>query len=368
MPKRVLFYFSQNDIGGHTKFVLNLAKVLKHKEIDCVAYVPWLTHFYYTNNIRKKPERFRIIFWSRYFASQIKDEMLKRRFKWRGSMLNIVDLKVKRFLSKPSLSYINSFDIVITSAHWQPQELLEVGLNLKKIVHVIHHPHTNNSSKLESYFKDSELRVIASSEDTANQLVLIGLNKPRVINLGVDQEVFHQRKRILDQGKFNFGLFYYNHPRKNPVLVKEIAYYLRDSYKNSNVYIFGNGFPKSQGIQVLEDLNELDYAVKLSQMDLFIYVSKFEGFGLPPLEAMASAVPVISSKVGATGDYIFHGKNGILLDVKCDFTEWAKAIDLLVENHSNRVKMSVAGLETVKDWTWNKTAFLYTEFIFNDKV
>lgn len=366
MSKRILFYFSQNDIGGHTKFVLNLSKVMKKQGTECEVYVPWFTHFYYTKNIRKRSGRFKIVFWARYFAGQVREEIFRRKFIWRGSMLNIVSLRITRFFLKPSLTYLNSFDVIITSAHWQPQELMDVGVSIKKIVHVIHHPHTDNPTSLENYFKASELRVIASSKATANQLTLLGMIKPRVINLGVDLDVFCQRAREADIKKFNFGLFFYNHPRKNPELVKKIVNYLQSAYSFSNIHIFGNGFPKIQGVKVFEDLNEFDYASKLSELDLFIYVSRFEGFGLPPLEAMACGVPVISSSVGATDDYIVPEKSGVLLPVNSDLAEWTNAINQLVINKSNRVNMGRAGRITASGWSWENTANQYSRFLFHD--
>ncbi len=365
MEKRVLFYFSQNDIGGHTKFVLNLSKIMIANGFSCEAYVPWFTHFYYTKNIRKNTGRFKILFWSRYVVGQIKDELFKRKFEWRGSNLKIVDLNVKRYMFKPSINYLKSFDVIVTSAHWQPQELIDAGVDLEDLVHVIHHPHTDNSNHLEHYFKNPSFRVVASSERTANQLVLLGIKKPRIINLGVDSQIFHQSQKHLNDGKFNFGLFFYNHPRKNPELVISIVQHIKNNYEMANIYIFGNGFPKITGVTVFENLSESEYATKLCQLDLFIYASKFEGFGLPPLEAMACGVPVISSKVGATMDYITSNQNGILLEPNSDLIEWTIEIDKIVNNQSFRLMLASAGQNTAREWSWDKTARLYLQFLFS---
>jgi glycosyltransferase involved in cell wall biosynthesis len=364
MGKKVIFYFSQNDIGGHTKFVLNLSKVLMKHGIECEVYVPWFTHFYYTKSIRVRSKSSSYLIWARYFAGQIKAELFSRKLKWRGSMLNICDLKVNRFLTRPSSNFLAGFDVIITSAHWQPQELLDSGVALKKIVNVIHHPHTNDPKNIETYFKDTSLRVIASSDSTAMALMELGITNPTVIKLGVDLTIFQQKRNVINDSKFNFGVFFYNHPRKNPDLIKSIVQYLKHRYKSSNIFIFGNGFPQSPGITVLENLNEEDYAFKLAQLDLFIYVSKFEGFGLPPLEAMASGVPVISSEVGATGDYIIPNFNGTLLEDSSDLQAWVEEIDKLVDNNSNRVKMALLGLETAQQWSWEKTSKEYEDFLF----
>jgi mannosyltransferase len=49
-------------------------------------------------------------------------------------------------------------------------------------------------------------------------------------------------------------------------------------------------------------------------LDLFIAPQRWEGFGLTPLEAMATGVPVIASDVGAFGELILQGITGIVID------------------------------------------------------
>lgn len=57
-----------------------------------------------------------------------------------------------------------------------------------------------------------------------------------------------------------------------------------------------------------------DLADHFAALDLYVAPQRWEGFGLTPLEAMASGVPVIATRVGAFEELVAEGKTGHLLD------------------------------------------------------
>jgi N-acetyl-alpha-D-glucosaminyl L-malate synthase BshA len=69
----------------------------------------------------------------------------------------------------------------------------------------------------------------------------------------------------------------------------------------------------SEKVMFLGNSNEIDKILCFS--DLFLLPSEKESFGLAALEAMASAVPVISSNTGGLAEVNVHGKSGYLSDV-----------------------------------------------------
>ena len=86
--KRILFLFSQNDIGGHTKFVLNFIKILNTEKINSEVYVPWFTHYFYTLNYRMQNKPSDVIIWLRYFLGQIKLQLKVLKYQKRRMRLN----------------------------------------------------------------------------------------------------------------------------------------------------------------------------------------------------------------------------------------------------------------------------------------
>lgn len=92
-----------------------------------------------------------------------------------------------------------------------------------------------------------------------------------------------------------------------------------------------------------------DLAVLTSGAAGLVYPSLYEGFGLPPLEAMASGVPVIASNVSSIPEVV--GDAGILVDPQ-DAEELADAMRRLLTDEALRDSLSSKGLDRSALFTW----------------
>ncbi len=82
----------------------------------------------------------------------------------------------------------------------------------------------------------------------------------------------------------------------------------------------------------------------LSVSDVLVLPSELESFGLVALEAMASEVPVIATRVGGVSEVVDDGTDGFLLAVG-DTEAMADAASRLLEDEALRVRMGKAGRE-----------------------
>jgi glycosyltransferase involved in cell wall biosynthesis len=97
-----------------------------------------------------------------------------------------------------------------------------------------------------------------------------------------------------------------------------------------------------------EDLPGLYSAARV-----FAFPSLYEGFGLPPLEAMACGTPVVSSNSGALREVI--GDAGLLLPPR-DVMAWVDALQALLGDSELRDDLSRRGLAHAARFSWRDTA------------
>lgn len=86
---------------------------------------------------------------------------------------------------------------------------------------------------------------------------------------------------------------------------------------------------------------------------LFIYPSFYEGFGLPPLEAMSCMCPVITSNVSSIPEVVQDG--ALLIDPQ-DCDELKTSIEKILEDEDFKNNIIEKGYERSKAFSWKKTA------------
>lgn len=99
-------------------------------------------------------------------------------------------------------------------------------------------------------------------------------------------------------------------------------------------------YVKEKGLQRLYFLGEKDHPEKfLANCDIFVFPSRLEGFPNALMEAMASELPVIVSRIGGNIDLVVENESGLFFE-KDNAQELAECIGTL---HVNDVKMSCLG-------------------------
>jgi glycosyltransferase involved in cell wall biosynthesis len=361
----IIFLMSGNDIGGVTKITLNICKELQKMNIPCEIHVPFFTHFYYTKTLRAQKNLTDVKLWTRYLLGQIRLEVKQRRLKFCGERLLITDAKIVRYIFNPNLKRLMRSKFIVIQQSTLLQQLGDLGITENKILIAIHHLFTNNPADLESKNSKHPVIKIASSLFTSSEILQIGVNDSSLVHLGVDLDTFNPKNRTIgNQTEIHIGFYFHPHQRKNPILVESLVEYFVELNKNNIfIHVFGNSFNKKKAnnhVIVNENITEYEYARKIANLDLFIFASKMEGFGLPPLEAMASGVPVIASSVGAVPEYM-NSDCGVILDNEFSKEVWIQEITKLVENSKERTRLALNARLAAEKYSWEKTTFKYLE-------
>lgn len=234
--------------------------------------------------------------------------------------------------------------------------------------------------------------IIADSHFTKSEILNefnIDSNKVRVTHLGKSSDFYHRIKVDSQEILKKHGLAYGSYllavgtlePRKNLTQVVS-AYRLLPSEiaKQFPLVLVGVRGWKEKGL-----LSELEILLKENKACLlgyvpanelpflysgaraFVYPSLYEGFGLPPLEAMACGTPVITSNTSSIPEVVSDA--GLMVSIG-DVDTMKTNIEMICEDDALHAKLSIAGLKQSEKFSWmacaNQTFDAY-QYALNSK-
>lgn len=266
----------------------------------------------------------------------------------------------------PSLKVITVHDLIAWSLK---------GKEFFKELSVSEKFYKNIENRMLKNILKNPIHVIAISNKTKEDITeYFGINPDRmsVIHHGID-EIFRPLNSVEDITN-NYGIndpfiLYVGNlePRKNVDGIIASFYKLKKRGVAHKLVIV----PATKGHyydKILRMLKELklekeviftgfispnDLPRMYNAADLFVFPSFYEGFGLPPLEAMACGCPVITSNTSSLPEVV--GDAGIMVD-PYDIDGLAKAMHEVLSNNKFRNNMIKKGLERAKMFSWERCA------------
>jgi glycosyltransferase involved in cell wall biosynthesis len=216
--------------------------------------------------------------------------------------------------------------------------------------------------------------IIAVSESTKRDIVRLYNLPPERIHViyeGFDRDIFRPQQDA-QAVKQELGLDRYIHysgnvlPHKNVARLVEAFGLIADKIphklvlqgrRNPEFADLLDGMIQERGLEervVFPGYIPLEHLPQLyGGADVFTFVSLSEGFGLPPLEAMACGTPVIASNTSSLPEVV--GDAGILVNPVSP-EEIAEAILHVVNDAELRAELSQKALERAATFSWAKAA------------
>lgn len=255
-------------------------------------------------------------------------------------------------------------------------------LDLTALLHPEFHTASTIEMQLQKYrFAQEEAdAVIAVSEVTKSEIVThlkIPAGRVYVVHVGVDPAFYPIRDheavaRVLAPMRLRPGEFILHvgtiEPRKNLVRLVEAFHEARGAFPSPRPKLAlagGRGWLYREVFERVAALGLQKEIIFLGRVPgdtlpalyngalIFAYPSLCEGFGLPPLEAMACGVPVIASHTSSLPEVV--GDAGILID-PTDTQALANALVSLAANAELRADLSARGLARAALFSWEEAA------------
>lgn len=180
---------------------------------------------------------------------------------------------------------------------------------------------------------------------------------------GVNLEAFYRKKtdRFPSANK-RIGIMYRKSRWKGMQEGLLVFLNIQKEYQNIDFVLFGEDILPIDRVLAGKIKNlkfiKLPYKEQLrgiyNSLDIFVFPSLHEGFGLPPMEAMACGAAVVSTDVGAVKEFSIHGKTALISPpgVVKSLTE---NVRYLLKNEDARRKMAEEGCKHIQQFSWGKT-------------
>jgi glycosyltransferase involved in cell wall biosynthesis len=183
----------------------------------------------------------------------------------------------------------------------------------------------------------------------------VGLDSdPLIVSPGIDQALFHPGGRQ-ENVPMVIGAFAHSTPFKGLSCFLTAIREVSDLGLKVRLLQIGelpNGLPPE--VEVHTAANDAEVASFYRGIDLFVFPSLFEGFGLPPLEAMASGTAVVASRCGGLEEYARDGENCLLFPPG-DSRALAEAIRRMASDQELRNRLRRHGFEKAAEFPWEQT-------------
>ncbi len=325
-----------------------------------------------------------------FFYGYTSKELLETHKKSKEHYLKSIISKndyVKRVFRK-IINIVGKFSSKSYDLYWEPNFIPIENIKAKKIVTSVHdfsfilykefHPKQRIEYFENNFFKNIyRSDYIITGSEFSKQEILQRLDFPQekiqVIYHGVNHNIFRVYENItlpFDLPKKFIFCVGSIEPRKNLLGLLQAYNMLEPSIKDTYKLVLAGfkGWENKELMQLIEKnkknihylgyISDEELAKVYNLASLFVFPSFYEGFGLPVLEAMACATPVVCSnssslpEVGADAACYFDPNNT---------EDIAKKITLVLNDTSLQQQMLQRGLQIAKNFTWEKSAQKHSE-------
>lgn len=245
-------------------------------------------------------------------------------------------------------------------------------LNSKiKLIHTIHDTNTYINYTLTNILLDKifTTKLIAISNSVRDEILFRNINKNKVelVFNGIDFSKFKCNRKNELRYEIKLGcVARIDYKKKGQDLLIRAVTILKNKYPNIKCYFAGEvhrdkqddlkylkelvkKYNLEENVEFLGNINDVNEF--LNNIDVFVLPSRFEGFGISVVEAIATKLPIVVSDIDGPREIVAQCGYGYLFE-KNNYIELAEQIELAITNN-DKVKIEESYLKAKEEYDIN---------------
>ncbi len=347
--KKVVFVLPSIKTGGGNRVIIELSNQLIAKGIDVDVLYPYNSKDVNTFTVNEKVNFISIGQFKDSKLNKIKNLFTVFRYinkNYRNENIIFTDPIMSIFL--PIVKNNNIFRFIQADDYRIFDDLLilknKLFLNLYKFLTKISYNY-NIEYLFNSKYSYDQFRTIVNRKDIEYKLIHPALN----------HNVFYNQN-IRSDNEINICIVARKHPWKGFIDFIKVLNEM-DTKQINDVFVISHDdlsdFDLSE-VTLIKPKSDDEIAFYMNKSHIFISTSWWEGFGLPPIEAMACGCSVILTNAGGVNEYAIPYENCLMYEPK-DRKQLYKHIETLISDDELRHKLSINAVKTSKEFSWEKS-------------
>ncbi len=362
--KPLLYIVNENGLDGASRTAYEVSSQLT-KFYDVTVIVPLVPRYRFFILYQWKSLGSLKSFFARlnYILRSLARELIYWKFSWileQGEE----PFRIVRCLFRANKTLVTGAHKVILNHWYHVLDLPDVCEHQNSKFLIYHHHYEQYDDSDLNTMKDrvfDSTKTITYCKESQTQIAKKVNHVPRVVFPGINQSYFYsgkERTRSID-----VALYRGFEPRKGYEVGLSALEKVREVENIRCCIIQGSsGLSVPDGYERFSELKAMELGHLLRKIDVFVFPSLYEGFGYPPLEAMACGCAVVTTAVGAIEEYATHLKSAYIVPPG-SAEEIAQGILFFLRNQDTKNNIQQDAAKASRLFTWENAGIQINEFL-----
>ena len=372
--EKILIYSTANNRAGAQKVIADLAysyRLIGNQVDIALPIFPYHRVF-----LSKKDYLNLIKTWLIYFLDFLKNPSFKM-----SEIIEGYGINIKRFFLFPSKRLLDRYDKIIVTSCYLIKDILDKDLIVKSSLYIFHPlelNHKNPEYLRTFYYKyfENNNKLISLSQFTKDWFKE-NMNLESEVLIPALSRFYWPAPSNSSEKEYDILINYIPTENKGQDIADNfLDYFYTKTDKKIGILLYSNAgkklkaklLEKYPSCEIYQNVPEREMPGLYSKYKLFLYPSRFEGFGIPPLEAISNiTIPIIFEGVG--GSKYFSSKNNtIYLNENNLLKSFEFCLEILNDNRKLTTYQNSCRNMNFSEFSPNEYADRYNLSIANLKI